>query len=161
MNTPISICADEGGSAAHLFSKALDLFQKFDSGDSRDEEQFVNVIQSIERVQQKVASDHLFSSNEPIDEIPTPYLQYLFLPYWSGRTCAKCPVQSQRAAFLNKSNSYLTVYLDKCRSLHLLGEEEVEMIDGAVSDTYAFLFNHHEAILLRIIMILLFLKGYQ
>ena len=130
MDFPVSTHSDS--SVSHLFSKTFDLFLNFDSGDAQDEELFNKVLQAIDETQQKVASGHLFSSNEPIDEIPTAYLQYLFLPYWNGKTCAKCPDQNQRSAFLKKSNTYFTVYLDKCRSLNLLRDEELELADDAV-----------------------------
>ena len=113
-------------SLASVFPKASSLFRQVAEDDRVDDECFIEALRAIEVAQQRVIVEGCFSSNETIDDISTNSLCYLFLPFWYGKICSKCPLPSERLGYLLKANTYFSDFIEKCKKLHILREDELD-----------------------------------
>jgi hypothetical protein len=93
-----------------------------------DEECFNALLQALEAVQSRADREGVISKNESVDDINTGALQYLFLPYFYARVCAKCPTLPRRLHYLGVSNGYLHQYVERCVRTGVTTEEEVEAL---------------------------------
>lgn len=75
----------------------------------------------------------LISPNESLDEIPTPSLKYLLLPYLLARAYAQIHGDAyQRHASLTEAQRWLSIFFRRADQLHLMSERER---DAALEET--------------------------
>lgn len=81
----------------------------------------------IENALNAVTEEAVFSKNEELDDIPTSSIKYLFLRYFLGMMHSK--VMSNRLEHLNSAKLHLLTYLETCKDLKVLHEDEIKAIN--------------------------------
>jgi hypothetical protein len=113
-------------SLGSLYSKASSLFRRVEEESPVDVECFKDAIRAVEVALERVKLEGCFSSNEVIDDVSTNSLGYLFLPFWYGKICAKCPIPTDRLVYLTNANAHFSSFIEKCKNLHILREDELD-----------------------------------
>jgi hypothetical protein len=93
-----------------------------------NEEERIQLIQSLISLLSRIQRNGIFSSNEEIDDISTQNLKYKFALYYLGACYRQCSDQTIRAVQLLKSRETMLQFLTDCQQIGVLDEEEKKFL---------------------------------
>lgn len=111
----------------HVMKAVFGQFCAFiDSLDMQSDEMvFYDLLQQLDELQERIDSEGVISSNETVDDVSTPALQYLFVPYCYAKVCGFCPVMARRLHYLTVANGYMQRFVERCVKIHAVEEGDV------------------------------------
>ena len=113
-----------------LFQISSSAFEKMTTDGFQDENERLAALQGTECAMAKVYSEGLFSKNETMEDTATSSIKFRYLPYYYAMMLLKCMDNSVRLDNLKRAKDQLTEFIHTCASLHLLHEDDWNMVQS-------------------------------
>eukprot|EP00005_Dracoamoeba_jomungandri_P005357 CAMPEP_0174254574 /NCGR_PEP_ID=MMETSP0439-20130205/3889_1 /TAXON_ID=0 /ORGANISM="Stereomyxa ramosa, Strain Chinc5" /LENGTH=310 /DNA_ID=CAMNT_0015336241 /DNA_START=44 /DNA_END=973 /DNA_ORIENTATION=+ len=109
-----------------LYQKAYNLYIQIESGkyDNKEREEAVyECIENFEKAALLVSALRLFSPNETLEDINTPYLKFLLISYYLGAITLQIPDMDRRLQILHAAQGYFNVFLLRCEKYEIMDSD--------------------------------------
>lgn len=112
-----------------LFHISSSSYEKMIRDGFEDDDERVMAIEATEIAISKVQSEGLFSKNESMDDTPTSYIKYRYLPFYLAMMIQKCMEPSSRAVSLVQAKQLLSEFIHTCETLEIIHPDDLNLLN--------------------------------